>query len=203
AGRSAIRLDGQQVGLLQVPRAPARRLVVLLHGAGGSAAHALGLLAGHAETQGLVLFAPQAVAPSWDVITRGYGVDVARIQRAMDQIAAAVPMAGPPPAIGGFSDGASYALSLGLANGDVFAAVLAFSPGFVAPAPPVGDPECFVSHGRADTVLPVDRCSRRIVPALRRAGYHVRYDEFDGGHEVPGVVVADALDWLAARDAER
>lgn len=34
-------------------------------------------------------------------------------------------------AIGGFSDGASCALSLGLVNGDLFTHVMAFSPGLV------------------------------------------------------------------------
>jgi poly(3-hydroxybutyrate) depolymerase len=35
--------------------------------------------------------------------------------------------------VSGFSDGASYALSLGLANGDLFTHVAAFSPGFMRP----------------------------------------------------------------------
>ncbi len=43
--------------------------------------------------------------------------------------------------IGGFSDGASYALSLGLTNGDLFTHVLAFSPGFMRPASQVGRPK--------------------------------------------------------------
>jgi predicted esterase len=33
-------------------------------------------------------------------------------------------------AVSGFSDGASYALSIGPANGDLFTHVMAFSPGF-------------------------------------------------------------------------
>ena len=60
----------------------------------------------------------------------------------------------------GFSDGASYALSIGLANGDLFGHVLAWSPGFVAPPEFVGRPRVFVSHGTDDRVLPIDRCSR-------------------------------------------
>jgi predicted esterase len=35
--------------------------------------------------------------------------------------------------LGGFSDGASYALSLGVANGDLFSHIIAFSPGFMRP----------------------------------------------------------------------
>jgi len=38
--------------------------------------------------------------------------------------------------LGGFSDGATYALSIGLANGDLFPQVIGCSPGFIAQAPP-------------------------------------------------------------------
>jgi phospholipase/carboxylesterase len=54
----------------------------------------------------------------------------------------------------------------------------------------------FVTHGVADRVLPIDRCSRRLVPALRQAGYEVRYREFAGGHVVPPELAAEAADWL-------
>jgi len=47
-------------------------------------------------------------------------------------------------------------------------------------------------------VLPIDQCSRRIVPMLRRAGYDVRYDEFEGGHTVPPAIASAAVDWLLA-----
>ena len=97
-------------------------------------------------------------------------------------------------AVAGFSDGASYALSVGIANGDLFTDILAFSPGFMAPQKVAGQPRIFVSHGRQDGVLPIDRCSRRIVPQLSQAGYAVNYREFDGGHVVPPEVVAAALD---------
>jgi phospholipase/carboxylesterase len=167
-------------------------LVVLLHGAGGTAEDGLRLLLRQADRHGLMLYAPSSVGPTWDVIRGGFGPDVRRIQQALSEIRAPGNVA-----VGGFSDGASYALSLGLANGDVFDAVLAFSPGFAAPALQVGRPDIFVSHGRADRVLPIERCSRRLVPALRRAGYDVHYHEFDGGHVVPEPVVEDALDRLA------
>ncbi len=44
-------------------------------------------------------------------------------------------------AVGGFSAGASYALSIGLANGDLFGHVLAFPPGFMAPMNTRGRPQ--------------------------------------------------------------
>ena len=196
AGRSAVHVDGERVGLWYVPRTGAERLVIVLHGAGGRAEDALGLLHPYADDHGLMVLAPQSVGRTWDMILSGYGPDVVRIQRALSQVLAAHRVAEPSLAIAGFSDGASYALSLGLINGDVFDAVLAFSPGYAAPTGDADQPAFFVSHGRSDPVLPIDRCSRRLVPALRRAGHRVEYVEFDGGHEVPAPVVAAAMTWL-------
>jgi hypothetical protein len=59
-------------------------------------------------------------------------------------------------AVGGFSDGTSYALSLGLTNGDLFSHVLAFSPGFAVPARRRGRPRLFLSHGARPGAA--DRC---------------------------------------------
>jgi predicted esterase len=192
-----VHLDGAPVGLWYVPRTEAERLVILLHGAGGSAQEALRLLLPYADGHRLMLFAPQSLRATWDMISGGYGPDVARIQHGVDSILSMHRVTMPALAIGGFSDGASYAMSLGLINGDVFDAVLAFSPGFAAPTGQADNPAFFLSHGVADRVLPIDRCSRRLVPALRQAGYRVTYHEFDGGHEVPQEVVAEALGWLS------
>jgi len=58
-------------------------------------------------------------------------------------------------------------------------------------------PPVFVSHGTRDRVLPIDRCSRRIVPRLEGAGYEVRYREFDGPHVVPPRIGREAAEWFA------
>jgi predicted esterase len=52
-----------------------------------------------------------------------------------------------------------------------------------------------VAHGTADTVLPVDRCGRRVVASLERRGLPVHYEEFDGGHVVRPDHVVEALRW--------
>jgi LysM repeat protein len=101
-------------------------------------------------------------------------------------------------AVAGFSDGASYALSPGLANGDLFGRVMAFWPGFIAPAPAQGHPRLFISHGTADTVLPIDQCRRRIVPWLQQADYDVTYQEFEGPHTVPPDIAQMAAAWFLA-----
>ncbi|HET7077939.1 MAG TPA: phospholipase, partial [Chloroflexia bacterium] len=90
----------------------------------------------------------------------------------------------------------SYALSVGLTNGDLFTHILAFSPGFLASAGQTGTPRIFISHGIHDSVLPIDRCSRRIVPSLRDADYAVSYKEFDGPHTVPPDIARAAVQWF-------
>jgi phospholipase/carboxylesterase len=102
-------------------------------------------------------------------------------------------------ALAGFSDGASYALSLGVSNGDLFSHLVGYSPGFLNTSPPlVGEPRIFVSHGTQDPVLSVSLSRALIVPELRNAGYDVTYREFDGGHEVPAEISEEALDWFLA-----
>ncbi|GAA3729785.1 putative esterase [Spinactinospora alkalitolerans] len=192
-------VDGR--ALLRVPAAAGpHRLVVALHGAGGAAEQALEWLAPHAEDAGLLL-APQATASTWDVIVDGYGPDVSRIDAALREVFERFAIVPAGVAVAGFSDGASYALSLGAANGDLFDAVLAFSPGFMAPLVRHGRPRVFVSHGTADRVLSVDACSRRLVPELERIGHSVTYREFTGDHEVPPEVVTEAIRWWSAGGA--
>jgi phospholipase/carboxylesterase len=135
------------------------------------------------------------VGRTWDLLTGGLGRDVAVLDDALARVADGLAVS--RVALGGFSDGASYALSLGLANGDLFEALLAFSPGFAAPPGHTGRPRIWISHGTADRVLPVERCGRRVSRDLAAAGYDVTYDEFDGGHVVtPGLVTAALDTWL-------
>lgn len=189
-------------GLLLVPShyQPERPapLVVLLHGAGGHAEHGLSLLRDQADEHNLVLLAPASRAQTWDVILGGYGPDVRFLDRALTHTFQRVAIDTTRVAVGGFSDGASYALSLGLTNGELLGHILAFSPGFMAPRRTHGQPRVYVSHGTRDAVLPIERCSRRLVPQLERAGYDVRYREFDGPHTVPADKVREAVDWFLA-----
>ncbi|TDC25802.1 phospholipase [Micromonospora sp. 15K316] len=196
--------DGGLLALLYAPAPSGDRpyqLVVLLHGAGGSARQGLDLLLPVADEHHLLLLAPQAGASSWDLIVEGFGPDVRRVDGLLESVFAGYPVR--EVVIGGFSDGASYALSLGLTNGDLVAGVVAFSPGFSAPLVTHGHPEVFVSHGVDDRVLPVDVCSRRLVPRLHELGYDVTYQEFPGGHEVPEEIRAAAAEWLTGRRQPR
>ncbi|MDQ0674163.1 phospholipase/carboxylesterase [Pseudarthrobacter siccitolerans] len=171
-------------------------LIFLLHGAGGEAAGGLSLLSAFAETHKIVLAAPSSGGSTWDGVRGAFGPDVQTINRALERIFTLVFIDPGRIAVGGFSDGASYALALGLANGDLFSRIIAFSPGFVPPVPRSGQPRIFVSHGDSDSVLPIDRTSRRLVPVLQAGGYDVTYREFSGPHTVPAGIAQEAVDWL-------
>ena len=174
-------------------------VMVLLHGATSNPLHALRVVQDEAERRQFVVVAPKSVDMTWDVIRGGFGPDVAALDHVLAAVLDHVPADPGRLAIAGFSDGASYALTLGLANGALFPSILAFSPGFFVPARRQGWPAIFVSHGRSDPVLPVDQCGRRVVDALRMAQYDVAYHEFDGGHRVPAEALSAALDrWLSS-----
>ncbi len=76
-------------------------------------------------------------------------------------------------ALGGFSNGASYALSLGVYNGDLFSALLAFSPGFYAPGK-TRTASHLRSHDTNDPLL-MNPTTPLVVPRLRSEGYTVTY----------------------------
>jgi phospholipase/carboxylesterase len=206
AGLERLQVDGGAGGLVYVPAGVGPELptplVLLLHGAGATSQHGLDLLIGQADDAGLVLVAPSSLGESWDLLLGGYGPDVAWIDRALAEVFLRLPVDPTRLAVGGFSDGASYALSLGLTNGDLFSHVLAFSPGFAAPVRRRGRPRLFLSHGTRDRVLPIDACSRRLVLELRQTGYQVRYREFEGGHVIPPAIVRDAVAWLGSPAAD-
>lgn len=173
-------------------------LMIMLHGARqrteGYTAFALG-----AAEMGIAVLAPDSRGPTWDsILGGGYGPDIAFLDRALEHAFARLAVDPRRLAIAGFSDGASYALSVGLANGDLFSHVVAFSPGFMDPPGRQGKPALWISHGTRDDVLPIEMCSRRIVPRLKQWGYKVRYREFEGGHAVTPELGREAFRWFTA-----
>lgn len=172
-------------------------LVLALHGAGGTAQYGLDPLHGFVDDLGFVLLALKSAGRTWDVILGGFGADVRAIDGALAHVFGRVAVDPDRIVASGFSDGASYALSLGITNGDLFRRIVAFSPGFMSPASRQGRPQLFVSHGTGDAVLPIEVCSRRLVPRLRGAGYAVEYREFAGGHTIPPRIALEVARWVA------
>jgi predicted esterase len=172
-------------------------LFVLFHGAGGRGEGVLRRLGSAPDEAGVAVLAPDSRDSTWDVIRGSFGPDVMFIDSALERVFDSVAIDPTRVAVGGFSDGATYALSLGLINGDLFHRIVAFSPGFLVDGTPHGKPDVFISHGTADPILPIDHSSRVIVPGLRRRGYDVTFREFRGGHEVPADIARDSMRWVA------
>jgi phospholipase/carboxylesterase len=198
-GLSELPLEGERTSFAYVPAGrpgSATPLLVFLHGAGGNPHQSLRLLREAADAQGVMLLVPASSGFTWDIVLGDYGPDIVRIDHALRHVFERYSIDRERLGIAGFSDGASYALSVGLANGDLFTHIMAFSPGFAAPGERIAYPRIFVSHGTSDPVLPIAPCSRRIVGQLRDSGLDVEYLEFDGGHLVPGPVARAALRWF-------
>ena len=205
AGTTPLGLRARRDGFLHVPASlePGRPapLLVMLHGAGGSGANILPTVSDRAERHGVLVVAPDSRGGTWDLIEHDYGPDVEHIDRALAHVFGVHDVDPERIAIGGFSDGASYALSLGLINGELFSDILAFSPGFAAPAEITDSPRIFISHGTEDRVLPIERCSRRLVSTFQRTGFDLDYREFPGGHVVPTEMLDAAFERFLGRQA--
>lgn len=206
SGLKALNSGTERDGLVYVPSgydaARAAPFALMLHGAHSGAREGIAPFLDLADEAGLILLAPESQGRTWDISLGGYGPDVEFIDRALKSVFSRNTVEPLRLAACGISDGASYALSLGLTNGDLFTHVIAFSPGFVFTEERRGSPNVFVSHGTRDQILSIDSTSRRIVPRLRREGYDVRYKEFDGSHEVPPEVAQEALLWFTGTEAK-
>ncbi|HKS23111.1 MAG TPA: alpha/beta hydrolase-fold protein [Thermoanaerobaculia bacterium] len=173
-----------------------RPLLLLLHGATGSGAHLLKRVQSQITTPGVVIAAPDSRGMTWDVVRSGLGPDVAFIDEMLRAIFDRYAVDRARIAVAGFSDGASYALTLGLTNGDLFRHVMAFSPGFLSLKKPSAErPRVFIAHGREDDILSFEESGQRVAGMLERGGYDVTFRPFDGGHTVKPEVVRQAMAW--------
>ena len=200
AGEIKLGLDGKRDAILQIPKNAGQSplpLFVMLHGATQSADEMFWYLGSAHEEAGVAVLAPNSRGTTWDAIRGdGYGVDVEHLNRALERVFETTAIDPKRVSLGGFSDGATYALSLGLINGDFIHSIVAFSPGFVISGDLHGQPRIYISHGTHDHILPIDRCGRRIAAGLKSYGYDVTFREFDGDHEIPADVAREGLSFV-------
>ena len=198
-GLRPLGLGFERDGQFFVPKSAASakrlRLMVFLHGATQGSWLGIKNLQEVAESEGFLLLVPESRDFTWDAIRGDFGPDIDFLNRALTQVFQQCPVDPGRITLAGFSDGATYALSLGLANGDLFSRIIAFSPGFIVPAGTSGKPLIFISHGTRDQILPIDQTSRRIVAELQGAGYNVLFREFDGPHRMTPEMIAQAVKW--------
>ena len=180
-------------------------VLVALHGAGGQASQVLESFRAQADANGFVLLIPQSAKGTWDMIEDlksrlglelnvqpRYGKDLEALDAALGDLFTRVAVDPARVGIMGFSDGATYALSVGTANPQLFRRIIAFSPGpaFLGKSAP--DQYVFISHGENDRVLPFTT-ARGHASKLRVRKVPVDFEKFDGGHEVPKAIKEKAM----------
>lgn len=195
---------GDRDAILHLPKRDAPLpLLMMLHGATQNAEDMFWYLGSTHEEAGVAVLAPNSRDTTWDAIGGSFGPDVEYLNRALERVFQTAAIDSARICIGGFSDGASYALALGLINSDLFSGIAAFSPGFVpldsaAQIEILGNkkPRCFISHGTHDHILPIDSCGRRIAAGLKSRDFDVTFREFDGDHEIPADVAREGMKWV-------
>lgn len=191
--------DGLRDGTMFVPKSyredvPAP-VVVMLHGYSGFGDEMKSTFA-IAEDLGVIVVAPDSREVTWGRSVPGFDQDVRYIGAAYRRATELVNIDPDRVALGGRSDGAGYALSMGLAYGDTFNHLIVIAGGMMSPLRRKGKPKVFFAHGTKDQQMPIDRTARLFEKQLKGEGYDVTFLEYDGGHATPPEVVREAFAWL-------
>jgi len=180
-------------------------LLVLLHGAGRANAVMVQHFEAEADMRGLVLLAPVSRGVTWDAVSIaeeppsqdsplanrlshrfGSSADARRVEAAIAALEKQVAVDPKRVVLSGFSDGATFALAMGMSRDYPFAAVIAWSPGIaIRTEDPAHGRRVFISHGRADPILKFQTTCSEIVPLVQSEGATVTFLPFDGGHDAP------------------
>jgi phospholipase/carboxylesterase len=199
-GRYALKLGDDRDGFVYLPQSyddsKSLPLLMMLHGAGNTSL-SVQYTFPYADEFGVIVLAPDSRDErTWDGVLRNWGPDIDFMSEAMAQTASRYRLDRNRLGVGGFSDGASYALSFGISFGDQFKSIIAMSPGVMQPIAARGKPRIFISHGLSDRVMPIDDTSRKFVPKLKGLGYDVTYREYEGRHSPSPPVVREAFEWF-------
>jgi phospholipase/carboxylesterase len=199
-GRYALKLGDDRDGFVYVPRdytaGTPTPLLVMLHGAGNTSLSVQYALPLADEFKVLILAPDSRDERTWDGVLRSWGPDVDFLSAAVGQTLSRYNIDKTKVGVGGFSDGASYALSFGITFGDQFSRIISMSPGVMQPIAARGKPRIFISHGTSDPIMPIDDTSRKFVPKLKSLGYDVTYREYEGRHSPSPPVVHEAFEWF-------
>ena len=171
-------------------------LFVMFHGAGGFPEKVLPFIEEHAERDKFLILAPHSLYPTWDIVVGGSGPDLDRLHQALIEVTSRYRIDRDHLAFAGFSDGASYALSIGITNGDIASHVIAFSGGFMSIFTQEGAPKVFIAHGLSDEQLPIETSGRANATKLKAADYDVQYIEFSGLHAIQPAIVGMAIQFF-------
>jgi predicted esterase len=174
----------------------------VLHGAGRQDELIVRGLQAERERRGTIFVVPRSLGPTWDLIAGGDGVDLAFLDGVLHSLYRRFRIDPVRQALVGYSDGASYALAVGLSNPRLFSAVVAWAAGFLAIdannlRPDDPKPRVLLEYGTHDQLFPFDRVALPMKDALTRLGYPVDFWVDEGGIHWPRAnLLADALDWV-------
>jgi phospholipase/carboxylesterase len=197
---------GESRAFLLAPSEPdparAHPLVTVLHGAGRQDELLLRAYREEPDRRQALFLVARSFHPTWDLIAGGDREDLDFLAWAWDDIYGRYPVDPARQALLGYSDGASYALAVGLSNPRHFAAVMGWAAGFLAidTANLAADdpkPRVLLEYGTEDPLFPFDRVALPMREALERLGYPVTFRADEGGIHwpSPGFQPA-ALDWF-------
>lgn len=191
--------DDERDGTVYVPKSYKKGvpmpILVMLHGF-RSTAEAVRFTFPLAEEFGVIVLAPESRDVTWGQSIPGFDTDARYIGMAFRWVADVLTIDRSRVAMGGVSDGANYALNMGLAYGDTFNHLMIFSSGILAPFRKQGKTKIFLAHGTKDEQMPIDRTGRKFAAELKQDGYDLTYREYDGGHGAPIEVVRESFDWF-------
>ena len=128
--------------------------------------------------------------------------DLDFLEYAYDLIYRRFPVDAERQALLGYSDGASYGLSVGLSNPRQFRAVMAWAAGFVAlDAATIPEdapkPLVYLEYGTHDELFPFEQVAVPMRQTLESGGYDVSFHVDQGGRHWPSSTFQDeALDWF-------
>jgi len=205
-----IERDAQQAYLLTPDEIDASKvypLVTVLHGAGRQDETLAKAYRDEPEARQALFLIARSHGPTWDLISGGGRPDVDFLEYAYDLIYRRYPVDFFRQAVIGYSDGASYGLSLGLANPRIYRAIMAWAAGFIVVDPATLDaddpkPDILLEYGTHDPLFPFDQVAIPNRDALRSAGYDVTFRADEGGRHFPsGDFQPEALDWFFDRSA--
>ncbi|MCP3985675.1 MAG: hypothetical protein GY723_14895 [bacterium] len=207
-------------------------LITLLHGAGRQDELLLKGCKGEPERRQAFFLIPRSLQMTWDLIAFGIpggaaeglaggppspdhpGSDPSDSDRpdldflefAYDLIWRRFPIDPERQALLGYSDGASYALSVGLSNPDIFSAVMVWAAGFLAidqNAIPedAGKPPIYLEYGTHDELFDFEQVAKPMRRNLEQLGYQVSFHADQGGRHWPSSTFQEeALDWFFSED---
>jgi phospholipase/carboxylesterase len=177
-------------------------LLTVLHGAGRQDELLARAYQNEPARRQALFLVPRSFHLTWDLLACDERPDLDFLDWAYAEVQRRYPVDPQRLALIGYSDGASYALSVGLSNPELFRAVMGWAAGFVAieteaAAPGVRRPAVLVEYGTHDELFPFEQVAVPMREQLEAFGCNVTFRVDQGGRHWPsGSFQQEALDWF-------